>query len=1350
MLALPQGGTVIEGGAAITNPSAGLLQINQDTQRAIIDWNSFSIANGELAQFFQPGTNASTLNRVTGGNLSEIYGQLKANGNIYLVNPSGILIGSSGVIDVNSFIASTLDVNNGAFMAGGDMIFSGTSDKSIENMGTINAVGGDVFLIARSINNSGSINAPKGTVGLAAGKPADGEKLEVLLKASGSQRIFIRTKKIKETAAVEDKETVASDDTEIVEGDGASVADSNGSVTVPVDDNILTEADTGPAIDGAVVEETTVANGDEGTLETVTEKKAPTVDVKTFEAAEPEYEFIWEPVALDYYVGSIDNPPLTESELEKQNAEALVVSETSVTEEIAEQASIINTGIINAVQAELKSVGGNEYALAINNEGEIRATGVESRDGVVYLTAKNGDVENSGTIAASNANGDGGVVKVQAVTGAATNTGTIDVSSSVIGGKGGSVEVLGEYVNLSGNSFVNADGDSGGGQVLIGGDKLGENPEVQNAINTFFGETARITADATRAGDGGKVIVYADGTTDFLGSITARGGVESGNGGLIESSGKEMIRINPTAIPDARARSESGLAGEWLIDPFSLEIFGTGSPSGFTNPTTYEYVGNGSAYMDIVTLQSALNAGTSVNLTTSAGDGILKWNSNAILDYNGFAKGVNLSLNASGDLYFLGKIFDSTPGGETINVNFVAGGAIHFDGSGSNLAVINTGGGGVHLTAGTDILMTGNGSSQGVINTSGGGILLEAGRKVLATSVNMNSAGGSVNVKGNAQSLTTGDFKGVELNATTINSGSGSISLVGHAGNGSIGNYGVYIHTGSNVQTTTGGITINGRGGNNTTGSNAYGIKMFGSGTTVQSASGSINLNGFGGFSSTGSDNAGIYLGGSAQVKTTAGVAASTRIHLNGTGGAGASGGNHGIFLDGSGKVASVDGGIILNAIAGGTGTNASYGILLDSGGLAESTGNTPITLVSLANGTDAGIKIGNTSSVGGGSNSGGIHFFSDTPILDLSGSPIADITASSQIVTTGPKTLASYASFNPPAPIPPSGDGTLLPPPPPGDNFTIDPVTGTISRTDPLTGFVTTVDPLTGAIITTDPLTGEIIKTGTIDFAGDIIRTGLLSDGQEGELVRSILDDPNLTDEEKQRLLRELAGGGNSDDFDLRDPTTYYRPPVFNDGQNVPLPRAPDIRPEIGSDGEPIQPNRNRPAAEGRGPREGGVDGDRGPEPNEDREGAKPEGERGSEGERRGPRPENRPEPVNGTDTRFDDQVMLPGEVISFGGPVTIPPPPTLNVATSPVVRNNLGNTNAVTANITPPAATPVPPPVPPAPPALDIMRALPGQSLGMSFGGPTITPPPQVQATLDFSTGPSVANSLRAAMGN
>jgi trimeric autotransporter adhesin len=90
----PSGGVVVHGDVSFSG-GAGNLQINQSSNKAIINWADFSIDAGELTQFNQPGVGAALLNRVTGGNPSAIHGALKANGNVFVINPNGILVGAA-------------------------------------------------------------------------------------------------------------------------------------------------------------------------------------------------------------------------------------------------------------------------------------------------------------------------------------------------------------------------------------------------------------------------------------------------------------------------------------------------------------------------------------------------------------------------------------------------------------------------------------------------------------------------------------------------------------------------------------------------------------------------------------------------------------------------------------------------------------------------------------------------------------------------------------------------------------------------------------------------------------------------------------------------------------------------------------------------------------------------------------------------------------------------------------------------------------------------------------------------------------------------------------------------------
>ncbi len=297
------------------------LTITQTSDKAIIHRTDFSIASGETTDFVMPSASSAVLNRVTGGNMSNILGTLNANGQIYLINPNGIVVGADGVINTQSFIASTLDVTDADFLAGGDLTFSGSSTATVINMGTMSAVGGDVFLIANRVENQGSINANEGVVGMAAGQ-------EVLLASSNDQRLAVQ---------------LGNDHEE----DGSKVINTD-------------------------------------------------------------------------------------------------------------------TGTIQAIQAELKSFGGNPYALAVNNAGLIQASGTETREGRIYLSAQNDTINVSGTLISKTDSDHGGDVLISGERIELTSTSVID-ASGITENNAGSVKVYGQS-SLQYQGEV----DTGGGTLVLG------------------------------------------------------------------------------------------------------------------------------------------------------------------------------------------------------------------------------------------------------------------------------------------------------------------------------------------------------------------------------------------------------------------------------------------------------------------------------------------------------------------------------------------------------------------------------------------------------------------------------------------------------------------------------------------------------------------------------------------------------------------------------------------------------------------------------------------------------------------------------------------------------------------
>jgi len=180
-----QDAAVVAGKASIVR-EGGNTTISQTSQRAIIDWNGFSVAAGQWMQFVQPDADSAILNRVLGGDPSRIMGEIKANGRVFVINPNGVLVGPDGVIRAASFVASTLDIDDAAFMAGDALNFQGASGASVENLGLIRAASGDVVLVGRHVVNGGTIEAAQGAAVLAAGN-------DVLLRSSGDQRVLVRT-----------------------------------------------------------------------------------------------------------------------------------------------------------------------------------------------------------------------------------------------------------------------------------------------------------------------------------------------------------------------------------------------------------------------------------------------------------------------------------------------------------------------------------------------------------------------------------------------------------------------------------------------------------------------------------------------------------------------------------------------------------------------------------------------------------------------------------------------------------------------------------------------------------------------------------------------------------------------------------------------------------------------------------------------------------------------------------------------------------------------------------------------------------------------------------------------------
>ncbi|MCC6425515.1 MAG: filamentous hemagglutinin N-terminal domain-containing protein [Phycisphaerales bacterium] len=384
--------------------------------------------------------------------------------------------------------------------------------------------------------------------------------------------------------------------------------------------------------------------------------------------------------------------------------------------------------------------------------------------GDVYSLA----IRNSGTVKAK-------TVHAEAKSGVVAIEGKIDASTTVAGDRGGSVKVLGEYVGVSGQ--IDASGPAGGGEVLIGGNFQGNGAE-RNAIRTTVTATAQINADATVAGDGGRVIVWSNDQTNYAGHISARGAGEGSHGGFAEVSGKQNLRFRGTA--DLRG---SAANGSLLLDPATVTLQGgtddgaadgddtfAGNPSGVagtvvftdTGPTTIfesEIEGLvGAATADIV-----IQATESISAAGTFTGGLQLGATNLSLQVSNSAAAGSIDLSGvtigatTGNIQILG----STSGNEacTITLGPISTGAgnITISNGNGNVAVgsaLSTTGGNIGLTTLT-----------GQIDVGAAGTLTVTG----AGNISLNSTGGSTNV--NADLASTGGL--IQFG----NTGTGSLNL---------------------------------------------------------------------------------------------------------------------------------------------------------------------------------------------------------------------------------------------------------------------------------------------------------------------------------------------------------------------------------------------------------------------------------------------------------------------------------------------------------------------------------------------------------------------------------------------
>jgi len=291
-----------------------------------------------------------------------------------------------------------------------------------------------------------------------------------------------------------------------------------------------------------------------------------------------------------------------------------------------------------------------------------KANGLVTENGVVKL------VTNSGTIKAKEIEIDAGAK------GASEISGTLNSNSETE--KGGNIEVTAKEIDINA-ATISADGKTGGGEILLGGDWQGSGDLLQ-ATYINIDDATTISADALESGSGGTIVAWSDiknanSFTKVSGTLSAKG--IDGDGGQIETSGAELdtngIKIDTSSI--------SGSYGNWLVDPTNLTIGSSEASTYASNLSSTDVtltadntitLNNNISYSGSRNSTLTFNATTTVlNANVSSSNGTLSIDINTILEIGA----TNTTLTTNGGNVDISGVIRAVSGETSNNFTINAG-----------------------------------------------------------------------------------------------------------------------------------------------------------------------------------------------------------------------------------------------------------------------------------------------------------------------------------------------------------------------------------------------------------------------------------------------------------------------------------------------------------------------------------------------------------------------------------------------------------------------------------------------------------------------------------------------------
>ena len=744
---LPTGAQVTAGQASVSQ-SGNTLNVNQTSQRAVVDWTSFNVGQDATVNFQQPNAQSATLNRVLDTQPSQILGRITAPGSVVLVNPQGVYFGKTSTVDVGGLVATTHTAAAQEFMDGQIKLTRNGATGKVENEGELRAaLGGYIAMLAPEVRNNGVIVANLGTVAMAAG-----ETFELKFDGNGAlSRVVVTAAAI--NTLVENKSAIkAPGGLIILSAQAASrlqtgVINNTGTIEAT---RLVNRA-------GRILLEATTSIFNSGTIsaaDTVASTAANSVPSSGSVVAE---------------LGRI-----------QINTGTFTQTTTGLLDVSAVAAQAGNIDIVAA------------QAIAVS--GRIFANGVVTDPAHIVANALGGNIHLQAsrrvdlTTAVLDASGEGGAGRIHiqadgvpapAPVDPANQTpsqplqGAVLLSSRTVlransnRAQAGRVEVEGDDITLDTGTLIEAKGAAGGGTVLVGGDWQGSGT-LRQATTVAMSADSTIDASATDVGNGGKVVLWSDvhnasSVTTVNGMINAKGGVNGGDGGQVETSG-HVLNVDGITVSTKTTLGKDGL---WLLDPYDLWIR---DPSW----TGYNYSESGTT--TYTARQATLSGEVKVSgaATTSYGGGTSSLRTDTIV--NALANG-NVTVLASGLIDASGW---SAQGTANYYINSNSSNKLSLQ-AGDSIWIadkINLPSGTLELLAGTTVTQAASASITASTLILGKSNVSGANSYATPPTVDLTAASNSIaNLQGsNLSSLSFSNTKSFAVNANGISS-TGAVTL---------------------------------------------------------------------------------------------------------------------------------------------------------------------------------------------------------------------------------------------------------------------------------------------------------------------------------------------------------------------------------------------------------------------------------------------------------------------------------------------------------------------------------------------------------------------------------------------